>query len=213
MKYQTCRTYIYTGANLFVLHHYLHCTGLPMSEMNLSVRELEESDIALITRYWLNSDPTYLGALGVDMARMPAAIEWETMLKRQLEASYEQKQSFCMIWLLDERPAGHSNINKIVYGREAYMHMHLWNKPERQNGLGARFVRLTLPYFFTHYRLQTLFCEPYALNPAPNKTLAKAGFCFRKSYTTTPGSINFEQPVNLWEMDHATFQRIYLSSE
>lgn len=35
-------------------------------------------------------------------------------------------------------------------------------------------------------------------NPAPNKTLKKAGFELVKEYVTTPGPINFEQPVKLW---------------
>jgi len=42
-------------------------------------------------------------------------------------------------------------------------------------------------------------CEPYALNPAPNKILKKVGFTFIKIYETTPGWINFKQKVNQYE--------------
>ena len=80
------------------------------------------------------------------------------------------------------------------------MHLHLWQTDVRQKGLGTAFVKMTLPYFFEHLQLQKIYCEPYSGNPAPNKTLEKVGFRFVKTYTTTPGWINFEQPVNLWEI-------------
>jgi len=90
------------------------------------------------------------------------------------------------------------------------MHLHLWNKDVRKKGYGTRFVKLSLPYFFGNYQLKKLFCEPYALNPAPNKTLEKAGFEFIKEYTTIPGFINFEQPVCLWEMRFEKFKTFSL---
>ena len=49
---------------------------------------------------------------------------------------------------------------------------------------------------------------PYALNPAPNKTLGRAGFSFSRHYIGTPGSINFEQEVNVWEMSRDAFIRL-----
>ncbi len=80
------------------------------------------------------------------------------------------------------------------------MHLHLWNNPMRTKGMGSQLVAMTLPYFFNAYNLEKLYCEPYALNPAPNKTLAKVGFELVHEITTTPGSLSFEQPVNVWLM-------------
>jgi RimJ/RimL family protein N-acetyltransferase len=106
---------------------------------------------------------------------------------------------------MDGLPIGHSNINKIVFGEEAFMHLHLWRPDIRQQGMGRNLVMQTLPFFFENYQLKTLYCEPYALNLAPNKTLEKIGFIFVKQYVTTPGWLNFEQPVNLWEMSRARY--------
>jgi RimJ/RimL family protein N-acetyltransferase len=64
---------------------------------------------------------------------------------------------------------------------------------------------MTLPYFFQNFELKNLYCEPYALNPAPNKTLKKIGFQFVKQYVTIPGSLNFEQEVNRWELKFEDF--------
>lgn len=86
------------------------------------------------------------------------------------------------------------------------MHLHLWNTNTRQKGIGTKLVKKSLPFFFNNLKLQTLYCEPYVLNIAPNKTLEKVGFKFDKKYITTPGSINFEQEVNRWFMSIELFR-------
>ena len=80
------------------------------------------------------------------------------------------------------------------------MHLHIWKGMNRKKGTGVELINRSVTYFFENMKLKKLYCEPYALNPAPNKTLAKAGFHFLKRYTTTPGAMNFEQEVNLWEL-------------
>jgi [ribosomal protein S5]-alanine N-acetyltransferase len=109
-------------------------------------------------------------------------------------------KSYCIIWEVDRTAIGHSNINKIKPGIEAYMHLHIWTPEFRKRGFGTEFIRKSLPFFFETFNLKKLYCEPYALNDAPNRTLEKAGFAFIKNYITVPGWLNFEQPVNLWEL-------------
>lgn len=171
----------------------------------LSVREIQASDIDAIIRYWLESDGAFLEGMGVDLNKMPGREVWKQMLSEQLNQSYEEKKSYCMIWQADQVPVGHSNVNKIIFGEEAYMHLHLWGSKERQKGMGTDLVKMTLPLFFEKMHLKKIFCEPYALNPAPNRTLEKVGFELVKTHTTTPGWLNFEQPVNLWELTYDRF--------
>ena len=178
-----------------------------MSDRALSVREILEEDIPLITQYWLGSDNAFLTGMGVDLAKIPSKEDWYIMLKAQLNQRYEEKKSYCIIWILNEKPIGHSNINKIVFGEEAYMHLHIWDADARKKGVGTELIKLTLPYFFENCKLRQLYCEPYALNTAPNKTLEKAGFVFVKEYVTTPGMLNFEQPVNRWEMSYESYKK------
>lgn len=179
-----------------------------MTGNNLSVREMGKEDIELITQYFLTAEPAFLTGMGVDLAKIPSRDEWLRMLAEQLEQSYEEKKSYCIVWLENNKPIGHSNVNKIIFGEEAYMHLHLWHGDERRKGAGTMLVRMTLPFFFKNLQLAKICCEPYALNPAPNKTLAKAGFHFIKEYVTTPGWLNFEQPVNHWEMSYENFREI-----
>lgn len=168
--------------------------------MNLSIREISSSDIPLITSYWLNSSAEFLTNMGADISKIPDKEQWYDMLGEQLQQDYQDKKSYCLIWEVDGKPIGHSNVNKIIYGKEAFMHLSIWYSEFRNKGLGAQFVKMGIPLFFKNLQLQKIYCEPYALNPAPNKTIEKAGFQFVKEYITTPGWINFEQPVKLWEI-------------
>jgi RimJ/RimL family protein N-acetyltransferase len=168
--------------------------------MRLSVRPITEPDVPLLVNYWMSADEAYLRSMGADIRLLPSEEQWTAMLLTQIHTPLEEKQSYGLIWLANGQPVGHSNVNKIIFGQEAYMHLHLWKSPLRRSGMGNAFVRMGVPIFFRDLQLQTLYCEPYAHNPAPNKTLAKAGFSFLRSYTGIPGSINFEQEVNVWEI-------------
>ena len=176
---------------------------------NISVREMRKEDIDSIAGYFLGADNAFLTKMGVDVTKVPAQQEWQQMLSEQLSQSYEKKTSYCIIWEVDNKPIGHSNVNKIIFGEEAYMHLHIWTPGIRKKGLGSKLVKRTLPFFFNNLQLKKLFCEPNAHNAAPNKTLEKVGFQFVKSHVTTPGWLNFEQPVNLWEMSRDSFEKIH----
>ena len=166
----------------------------------IAVRESKPKDAELIVRYFHDATPEFLKGMGVDREKLPAAEEWIAKIHDNITRPMEEKEFFYVIWMFENKPIGHSNINKIVYGQEAYMHLHLWTPDRRHQGIGTSLVRLSLPYYFRNFKLNELFCEPHALNPAPNKTLERMGFEFVKEYETVPGWINFHQPVKRWRM-------------
>ncbi|MBL4663565.1 MAG: GNAT family N-acetyltransferase, partial [Flavobacteriaceae bacterium] len=172
---------------------------------NLLVRPMEIQDIEILADYWLLSNPRHLVAMGVDLSKLPKRSELVTALREQLELPIDRKQSYALIWEENGTQIGHTNINQIIFGQQAYMHLHLWSNSNRQKGLGQKLVRRSLPFFFEHFDLQNLYCEPYVLNPAPNRTLQKLGFEFVKRHITIPGSLNFEQEVNLWMLTRKNY--------
>ena len=178
---------------------------MQLNETVISVREITKDDIEPLINYWTSADDIFLTGMGVDLNKMPGKDACHEMLSEQLSQQYNQKKSYCIIWQVNGKPVGHSNVNKIIFGEEAYMHLHIWNEPIRKKGLGFKLIGMTLPFFFEKLELKKLYCEPYAQNPAPNKTLAKAGFVFVKKYTTIPGYLNFEQEVNQWLMTREKF--------
>ena len=177
-----------------------------MGTSRLRVRELEAADVEQLVHYWMNADPDYLVAMGVDLEKMPREEELTRMLHDQLQLPVARRNAYCVVWLLDETLVGHCNTNPTVFGEWAQMHLHLWRPELRGAGLGTRFVRLALPLFFDNLGIKDLCCEPYALNPAPHATLAKLGFELEREYTTIPGSLNFEQPVKRWRLSREQYQ-------
>jgi len=166
----------------------------------LTVREAIDKDIDLIVAYWTESEPGFLIDMGVDLAKLPTQEQFTQMLTHQWSLPLHEKQAYALIWYEDDMPIGHCNVNSINYGKSAYMHLHLWKSGSRRRGVGTELVQKSIRMFFEKLELDTLYCQPKTDNIAPNKTLAKLGFEFMKTHTTVPGSINYEQEVNLWQL-------------
>lgn len=164
----------------------------------LTVRPLQQADIPKIVDYFWDAPLESLERMGADKSKFPIRSAWIDRLEADCALDTTNRQFYYIIWLSNGVPIGHSNINKITFGAEAYMHLHLWQPTIRQQGMGEILLNLTLPYYFETYQLKRLFCEPAASNPAPNKILPKVGFTFIQSYDTTPGWINTFQTVNRW---------------
>jgi len=179
---------------------------LTLNKMNLAVREIELVDIPRVVDYWMNASDEFLIGMGVDLSKMPSRDALTQMLKSQIALPYNQKQSYALIWLVNNQAVGHSNVNNIKYGEIATMHLHLWTSDLRQKGIGTQLVKLGIPFFFKNLKLDILICEPYAQNSAPNKTLLKVGFEFIKTYETIPGSLNFLQEVNQYKLTKKSFE-------
>ena len=146
---------------------------------------------------------------------MPAADIGESIssnstikLESELTKPTQEKEFYYIIWQIDDKPIGHSNINNITYGNNATMHLHIWESENRHAGIGTNLITQTISYYFKNFKLQKLICEPYAENPAPNKILGKIGFKFIKKYKTTPGWINFYQAVNRFELLRERFNKL-----
>ncbi len=175
--------------------------------MKLSVREMTTDDIEQIVNYFCTADVLYLKGMGADKHKLPEKGQWIKKLQSEYAKPYNQKEFYYIIWLIDNQPIGHSNINKITYGISASMHLHIWKTSNRRNGFGVKFLNLTIPYYFDNFKLKNLICEPYAENPAPNYILKKIGFTFEKSYETTPGWINFYQMTNQFTLSKEKFNQ------
>lgn len=174
----------------------------------LSVREIQVHDIDLLVKYWTESTDEHMLSMGVDLAKIPKPESLRERLTQQIKLPLVEKTSYAFIWLLNEAPIGHCNVNQIVFGEQAFMHLHLWDATTRQKGLGQRLVKLSLAHFFKDLKLARLFCEPYALNPAPNRTLEKIGFKFVKAHTCIPGTLNFEQLVHRWVLTREVYLKL-----
>src|SRR4051812_37610469 len=123
----------------------------------IAVRELKTKEAELVARYFLEAPPEFLKGMGVDQDKLPTFNEWVNWIQSDLEKPMEQREFFYVIWLFENKPIGHSNISKIKFGKDAFMHLHLWSADRRHKGIGSSLVRLSLPYYFQNFKLTELY--------------------------------------------------------
>lgn len=168
--------------------------------MNAAVRPLTVEETPHVINYFLQSDDAHLRRLGVDISKLPTFDDWHANLQHEFAKPVRQRALFYVGWELDGQLIGHSHINDIVLGQQAFMHLHIWQTPKRHAGLGRFFVRKSAEIYFDQFDLQTLLCQPAALNTAPNRTLQSVGFRYVKTYETKPSWINIHHAVTLWQL-------------
>ena len=174
-------------------------------EMNINVRESQLADIDKIVDYFLLASPNYLRGMGADPIKLPSRKVWINQIKKEWGKNLASKSLFYLIWELNGQAIGHSNLTNIRFQHEANMHLHMWQASNRNQGLGAEYLRKSLKIYFTLFHLQKLICEPYDLNSAPTKTLVSLGFKHVRTYQCTPGLICFEQNVKRFELSRNEF--------
>lgn len=170
-------------------------------KVTMRVREMKLSEVGLIINYFHHSSPEHLNTLGVDPTRLPDPAKWQERYAYEYDQPIEKRKAFLVIWESDQVPIGFSTADKIIYGQEAHMHLHIVNPELRMTGNGTHCVRETTKIYFEALRLERLFCEPNAFNVAPNRTLQKTGFKYVKTHETVPGPLNFHQAVTRWVME------------
>jgi RimJ/RimL family protein N-acetyltransferase len=169
--------------------------------MALTVREMTVSETGIIIDYFQKATPEFLETMGVDPTRFPPEGIWRDRMQNQIELPVERRAAVLVLWLSDDKPVGFSTADKITFGEQASMHLHVTDPDRRHSGIGAACVRLSVDLYFERLKLKRLFCEPHAFNVAPNRTLQKAGFKYQKTHMTVPGPLNFHQAVNRWVIE------------
>ena len=141
-----------------------------------TVRELESQDIDAIINYWLSAEDEYLEGMGVDLQKMPKEGEWREFLTKLVHTALEERPSYCLIWENDGVPIGHCNVSKIVFGKEAYMHLHIWKKEDRKKRLGVSFLKLSIPISLKHFNLKNCIVSPGLRIPLQIKSFQSSVF-------------------------------------
>ena len=174
--------------------------------MALSVREMRLDEVGLIIGYFHDASAEHLETLGVDPTRLPEPARWQERYAREYGLPYEKRGALLVVWQLDGTTMGFSTADKIRFGEQANMHLHIVDPVLRRSGHGAACVRETCRIYFETLRLERLFCEPNAFNIAPNRTLQRAGFRYVKTHMTVPGWLNYHQAVTRWVLERRDLQ-------
>jgi RimJ/RimL family protein N-acetyltransferase len=169
--------------------------------MTLAVREMRLEEVGLIIDYFYESTPQHLEVMGVDPTRLPNRRNWQALYGAEYEKPRQNRSTLLVVWELDGKSVGFSTSDKITYGEQAHIHLHIVDSSLRASGIGSRCLRETVQIYFHSLRVKRLLCEPNAYNVAPNRTLQRVGFRYVKTYNTVPGPLNYYQPVTRWILE------------
>jgi RimJ/RimL family protein N-acetyltransferase len=162
---------------------------------------MDVDEANLIVDYFHKATPEHLDLLGVDRDRLPAPDDWRAWYTYEYQRPLEERSTVLVVWELDGAPVGFSTADKIVFGEEAHMHLHVIDPDKRRSGIGTGCLHHTVDFYFSRLALKRLFCSPNAFNVAPNRTLQAAGFRYLKTHMTVPGPINSHQAVTEWVLE------------
>jgi len=166
--------------------------------MTLTVRPMKLDEVGVVIDYFHSASAEHLATLGVDPTRLLEPSKWRQLYEHDFAQAVERRRGFMVLWELEGRPIGFSTVDKLKYGLEAYMHLHVTDPSLRHAGHGSACVRRSVDIYFETLKLKRLYSEPNAFNTAPNRALQRAGFRYVKTHMTVPGPLNFHQAVTRW---------------
>lgn len=172
-----------------------------MDPSRLSVREMSLSESTVRIDYFLDASDEYLLTLGVDRAALPSWADWLSFYEEDYRRPIRERVNYSLLWELDDVIVGFSTTDRIEFGKDAFMHLHIVDPSRRRSGLGVEFVTRSVQQYFEVLELQRLYCEPNAFNVAPNRTLQRAGFQYLFTHETQPSPINFPQVTTVWVIE------------
>jgi RimJ/RimL family protein N-acetyltransferase len=164
----------------------------------LTAREMQLAEAGTRIDYFHDASDDYLRTLGVDRALLPTREAWRAFYEEDFARPLAERTNYSLVWERDGSVIGFSSADRIVFGKEAFMHLHILSPTMQRKGMGAEFVRQSAGAYFEVLELERLFSEPNAFNTAANRTLQRAGFRFLFTHETTPGPINFPQLATRW---------------
>lgn len=168
-----------------------------------TVREMPPEAVGLRIDYFHDATDDELARMGVERSLLPTRDAWRRSYEEDFALPLPQRKGYALLWELDARPVGFSTLDRIEFGHEARMHLHVTDPARRRAGLGTEFVRRSVDHYFGVLHLQRIFCEPNAFNQAPNRTLARVGFSYLFTHECTPGPINFFQATTRWVLERS----------
>jgi RimJ/RimL family protein N-acetyltransferase len=173
----------------------------PLPSSHLAVRPMDRHGALLAVDYFHDATDEHLTRMGVDRALLPDRRAWLRAFEADEQRHPAERSSYGIVWELDGVVVGFSRTERIRFGEQAFMHLHILRSPDRRRGHGARFVRLSAHHFFDVLDLRRLYCEPNAYNVAPNRTLQRAGFRYEGTHDDAPTPLNPYQPLTRWSLE------------
>lgn len=180
----------------------------------LSVRDVELNDIPTIIRYWATLSESDIKRMYIDKAKLLTSEVLRERLTKVISNPQKDPEQVTVVWKVAEKTVGLVNSKFDGADGEPRVHLHMMDARFRGRGLGEWFFVNSVLKCMERFGVETIYCEPAATNPHPNRLLEKLKFPLERSYTGIASPICIEQPINRYrlEKEHILLLNKYLSS-
>jgi RimJ/RimL family protein N-acetyltransferase len=168
--------------------------------MNVKIRELQASDIEGIIAYFQRLSAVELVEMGIDSTSLKLEDDWKKWFEQNLYQSLYKVAAYFLIWDIDDVMVGFTFVDRIVYGRDAYMHMYLIQPQLRKSGHGQKFMRQSTKALFNQFKFDELYCEPSAINTEAQRALQACGFKYVKTHNKPSPDFAYKVPLSQWRL-------------
>ena len=143
----------------------------------VAVRDLSESDVPMVLRYWFDSPRSYLESLAVDPEKLPRRREMERVLLEKIAANAARPVSAlsALAILLDGEAVGFHTISPLVEGGHGVFHAHICREDLRGRGLAAASYPKACRVFADRFRLERILFKTPVQNLAALRVKEKLG--------------------------------------
>src|SRR5262245_11046297 len=126
--------------------------------LDVSVRDMEISDLPKVLDYWFRSPPGFVEAMGVDWAKMPAEAQMKDHLSRRLMVNQQLPKSKLNALTISAagRAIGFHTLVPVTEGECGVFHAHIWDSEIRRQGVAYQSYPLACLLFFERFNLQKI---------------------------------------------------------
>ncbi len=147
--------------------------GAVPSVDRVSLRDLREEDIPHLRRYWFDSPPEYLEAMGVDPKKLPPQEKFEIGLLEKCRGPSSKLNA--LIILFDDHPVGFHTINPLVEDDYGIFHAHIWDSQFRRKGIASISYPKACWIFFRRFGLKRILFKTPTQNTGSIRVKEKLG--------------------------------------
>lgn len=148
-----------------------------LDSTDVAVVDFTEADIDGFLRYWYDTDPGFLDAMGVDRGKLPSRRKMREMLELNLERDKRSgtPQNTILGIKLKGETVGVHELTHLTPGDSGILHAHIWDKAHRGRGIGIISYVKAMEVFFLRFDLARIVFESPAHNPGANRIKDKLG--------------------------------------
>ena len=175
--------------------------------LDITIRDIEVSDINTLTNYWHNNDSDYLRTLGVDLTKLASEAETRQRFMSSIPDEGRSRDRATFVVLSGKDIMAYTNLH-IKSVEEVYVHFHVLRLSPRHRAIAYRLFPAMIRIFFDSFAIAKLTMQTALANQRINYFLQEFGLCPKQSYISMPDGLARPGLFNVYEISREFLTRL-----